>query len=491
MTAEKIATYCFQCVNGPDLLKVEVRDGVATGIEPNFDLMGEHPADGKVCVKPYGHVQKLYNPHRILKPMRRTNPRKGRDEDPGWEEISWDEALDWVAEKLCAIRERGLVDDQGSPRLAVTTGGGGTPFWYMGTFTAFLDAWGPIDKSLGAGGTVKCYHSEHVFGELWHRAFVTCPDTPNCDYVISFGNNIDVGGGVTGVRRHADARGRGAQRIQFEPHLSVTGASASRWVPIKPKTDSAVLFAMLHVLVHEHTVDELDAAFLKDRTASPYLVGPNGFYLRDPATRKPLIWDLKTGRAVTFDTQGTDPAVEGRFSIDALEVGADEDEWTHTGAAAVPAFEKLKTHLAAHTPEWAETISDVEAATIREVTNDFLTHAHIGESVDIEGRTLPYRPVAVVLGRGVNNGWGSLECVWARTVMVTLVGALEVPGGLLGGTVVINAPPFNRPDTVTAGVDGFMDQPFNATERDQWIAEPNVRHAHQTLLPLVSNSFYS
>ena len=72
---KRVSTYCYQCVNGPDLLTVETVDGVATKVEPNFDLQGEHPADGKVCVKPFGLVQKLYNPHRIKRPMKRTNPK--------------------------------------------------------------------------------------------------------------------------------------------------------------------------------------------------------------------------------------------------------------------------------------------------------------------------------------------------------------------------------------------------------------------------------
>lgn len=43
---KKVPGYCCQCVNGPDLLTVAVEDGVATRIEPNFGLMGQHPADG-------------------------------------------------------------------------------------------------------------------------------------------------------------------------------------------------------------------------------------------------------------------------------------------------------------------------------------------------------------------------------------------------------------------------------------------------------------
>jgi phenylacetyl-CoA:acceptor oxidoreductase len=168
---KKVSTYCYQCVNGPDLLTVEVVDGVATKVEPNFDLKNEHPADGKVCVKPFGLIQKLYNPHRIKTPLKRTNPKKGRHEDPGWEAVSWEEALDIVGDKMNAAREKGLQDENGNPRLAFSTGGAATPFKYMGSFPALLFAWGPFDQSLGAGGTVKCYHSEHMFGEIWQRAF--------------------------------------------------------------------------------------------------------------------------------------------------------------------------------------------------------------------------------------------------------------------------------------------------------------------------------
>jgi phenylacetyl-CoA:acceptor oxidoreductase len=488
----KVPTYCYQCINGPDLLMVEVQDGVAVRVEPNFNAKGHHPAEGKVCVKPYGLVQKLYNPNRILKPLRRSNPRKGRNEDPGWQEISWEEALELVAGRLRAIRDNGLVDENGDPRFAFTTGGAGTPMFYAGTLGAFLGAWGPIDLSLGAGGTVKCYHSEHIFGELWHRAFTVLPDTPRCEYVISFGNNIDASGGVTSVYRQANARARGWKRIQFEPHLSVTGAKATEWVPIRPRTDSAVLFAMLHVLLYENDTGGLDVPFLKQRTASPYLIGPNGWYLRDPETHKPLLWDLKSKRAVPFDTAESDPALEGTFTIDqALEIGADGQTWQHRNVQAVTAFAKTKEHLKAHTPEWAAGISEVAAATIRRIANEYLSHARIGETMEIAGRTLPWRPVAVMLGKSVNNGWGAYECVWARTFMQVLVGALEVPGGLLGATSLVVGPDWDRWASVSPGEDGFMKAPFNPTDRDNWVSQREMRHAFRMLTPMVGSGFYA
>jgi len=113
-----LPTFCYNCTAGPDLMKVKVEDGVATEVTANADATGIHPANGRVCVKAYGLVQKVYNPNRISTPMKRTNPKKGRDEDPGFVPISWDEALDTITEKLSHLRATGLKDDAGMPKLA-------------------------------------------------------------------------------------------------------------------------------------------------------------------------------------------------------------------------------------------------------------------------------------------------------------------------------------------------------------------------------------
>ncbi len=488
----KVPVYCYQCVAGPDLLKVVVRDGLAVGVEPNHDLADRHPAGGKVCVRAYALVQKLYNPHRVRQPMRRTNPRKGRYEDPGWVPIAWDEALDLLAERLRALRARGLVDEAGYPRLAVTFGSGGIAPAYLGTFAAFLAAWGPVDQGIGSGQGVKCYHSEHLYGEFWHRAFTVAADVPRCDYVLSFGYNGDASGGVTGVFRHAEARARGLRWVQLEPHLSVTGAGATEWVPIRPKTDAAVLFALLHAILHEHDWRQVcDVPFLEAMTASPYLVGPGGWYLRDPETRRPLVWDLDRERAVPFDDPACRrPALEGSFIAAGIEVGADGA--TRTVADRVrPAFALLREHVAPYTPEWAAVIADVPAATIRRLAAEYLAHARVGSTIEIEGATYPHRPVAILLGKTVTNGWGGYECCWARTVLAALVGALEVPGGILGTTVRLNRPAQDRLESVKPGPDGFMDQPLNPTSRERWEAAPRVRNAYRTLVPLADNSPWS
>ena len=217
--------------------------------------------------------------------------------------------------------------------------------------------------------------------------------------------------------------------MQVEPHLSVTGAVSAEWVPIRPKTDAAFLYALLHRIVHERGWREVcDVEFLESSTNAPYLVGPNGYFLRDPTSRKPLLWDVEADRAVSFDEMaGRRPALDGVRIAAGVEEGPDGEEWWHEAADARPAFQLFLDHVRDCTPEWAEGESDVVAETTRRIADEFLAHACVGETIEIEGHELPWRPVAVLLGKGVSNGWGGYPCCWARTMLLVLVGALRSP----------------------------------------------------------------
>ncbi|HEX5632679.1 MAG TPA: molybdopterin-dependent oxidoreductase, partial [Gemmatimonadales bacterium] len=148
-------------------------------------------------------------------------------------------------------------------------------------------------------------------------------------------------------------------------------------------------------------------------------------------------------------------------------------------------------HMRPYTPEWAEGVCDVPAATIRRIADEYLAHARVGATVVVEGRTLPWRPVAVTLGKTVNNGWGGYECCWARTLLATLVGALEVPGGTIGTTVRLTRPMSQRHESVRPGPDGFMHYPLNPTDRAHWKPAPNIRNAYRTLVPLAADGPWS
>jgi len=144
--------------------------------------------------------------------------------------ISWDEALDTIAVKLRSIIEVWSARRIGYPKWLRASAGRHPPVLhgYFSRVPRGLGSGGPWASAQGRG--VKCTHSEHLYGEFWHRAFTVCPDTPMCNYVISCGANSEASGGVVGVWRHANARERGMKRVQVEPHLSITGACSAEWV---------------------------------------------------------------------------------------------------------------------------------------------------------------------------------------------------------------------------------------------------------------------
>jgi anaerobic selenocysteine-containing dehydrogenase len=76
-----------------------VEDGRLVAVEPD----PSHPKGQALCAKGRAAPELIYHPERLLYPMRRTRP-KG-DADPGWQRISWDEALDLTAASLRHLAE--------------------------------------------------------------------------------------------------------------------------------------------------------------------------------------------------------------------------------------------------------------------------------------------------------------------------------------------------------------------------------------------------
>jgi anaerobic selenocysteine-containing dehydrogenase len=104
----------MMCMQADDGTLVHVEDGIITNIVGNPDCPTNR---GKICIRSISSIMGLYNPYRVKGPLKRTNPEKGPDIDPGWVEITWEEALNTVAEKFKKIREK-------TPRLLVWEGWG-------------------------------------------------------------------------------------------------------------------------------------------------------------------------------------------------------------------------------------------------------------------------------------------------------------------------------------------------------------------------------
>ena len=103
-------THCVQCNRGPKCgMKLILKDDKLYRIEKRGNYN-----NNLICAKGVAAIQEIYDPERLLYPMKRTNP-KG---EPGqWERISWDEALSTIAEKLNSIKEK-----HGAEKVAFITG---------------------------------------------------------------------------------------------------------------------------------------------------------------------------------------------------------------------------------------------------------------------------------------------------------------------------------------------------------------------------------
>jgi phenylacetyl-CoA:acceptor oxidoreductase len=455
-----IPTICWLCNRGPDLIRVQRINGVVANLEGNTEGPGFvelTKSRGRICLRPYGFIQKLYNPYRIKGPLKRTNPQKGIGIDPKWVEISWDEALDTISEKLRGIR----ADDA---RKACFITGGPNVYSNVGTWPVFSKAFGNA-QSLGSGSSVRCDLSEHIFGNHIHAGWCCEPDAIYCNYLILMGRNPRASGGIGENVQYTDAQLRGMKMIVIDPVFSETAAKADEWLPIKPGTDLALQLALINVILNE--IGIIDKDFLKNLTNSPYLVGQDGYFVRDVRTNKVLVWDSVERRGKTYDDNSIqDFALDGTYVVDGVECR--------------PAFQVLKEHISQYTPEWASSITEISAATIRRIAKEWVDNARIGSTIQIGRVSLPYRPVAMKVGRGLTGNMRSYQGMLCEHILSAIVGALETVGGHGGGIanpeeLGASAPPYRG---IIPGPDGMLKLD---THSFTW--PPVSYQMNETLLP--------
>jgi anaerobic selenocysteine-containing dehydrogenase len=428
-----VPSACALCY-GTCSMKVHRVDGTAIKIEGNPEsAVGR----GRLCAKGISGLMSHYDPNRLKVPLRRTNPNKGINEDPGWKEISWDEALDEIATVLKRLR----ADDPRKLLMQRTT----TVLAARTPLNAFGAAFGTPNQSTSGGG-LHCGNGAHLISGIMHSSWSIVPDFEHCNYAIYFGASKGHGAGhasVSNMKLAADARARGMKMVVVDPMCNFASAKATEWVPVRVGTDGALALAMCNVLVNELGI--YDGPYLQAKTNAPYLIGPDKLYMRDSVTNQPLVWDSVAGAARPFtDAKPADMALQGDFQVN--------------GVACQPAFHKLKEHLAKFTPEWGEGITTVPAANIRRLATEFGREARIGSTIMVDGVNLPYRPVAAIAFRGAQGHMNSLYNFLAVDLLNHLMGAADVVGSCLGFNPVCQGhPETGLPHYVpTADADGIM-----------------------------------
>ena len=201
---------------------------------------------GHICPKALGLKDFHEDPDRLRRPMRRTAS--------GWEEVSWEAALDEVAQRLVAVqREHGadaVATYIGNPQVHNYSGllGG----------VRFLRALRSRNR-YSATSVDQLPHHLSAFLLYGHQMLIPVPDIDRTQFFLVLGGNPVVSNGslMTApdvTRRLKDLRARGGRLVVVDPRRTQTAALADTHLFVTPGSDALLLLSMLQVLFAEGRV---------------------------------------------------------------------------------------------------------------------------------------------------------------------------------------------------------------------------------------------
>jgi anaerobic selenocysteine-containing dehydrogenase len=389
-----------------------VVDGRIVKIEGHPD----HPLNrGTLCPKGVAQISAIYDPYRLKAPLKRTNPKGQQGE---WTEITWDEALTTVANKMNEAR------DVGDGAFVWQKGRSKAKSFYD---KAFVNATDALKLHHGAYCSDAGYRAlEYTIG----RHAVLHPDFKHCNYMINLGWGITTSGGnkfcwLTWPRHLVEARQRGLKVVTIDPSLRSAGPHTDEWHPIKPGTDLAFLLAVSNVLIDKDYIDE---EFLLKYSNAPFLIKQDGtksiesewvdtdgktqykYYVWNENTSSPAVWNTETGE---FEPSDTKPALTGQYTVNSETVKT--------------VFELFKEHLSDYTPQWAGPITGISSSEITRIAVELGESAMIGSTIELNGVKYPYRPVGIMAYHVAQQELG-FQMLRAATIVFMLLGAIEAVG---------------------------------------------------------------
>ncbi|NMA68257.1 MAG: molybdopterin-dependent oxidoreductase [Desulfitobacterium sp.] len=209
------------------------------------------------CLKGLSMMNLVYGPDRLKTPL----IQKGQPGVDDLEESTWDEALDYTAQRLKEIAEK-----YGPESIGVAFQVGGTSYVHKGALSrlATLAGWN-IHHAYDQNGDLPMFwpmtfgvQSEELEPSEWL----------NSTYMAVFGSNI-LATRLPDAHFLVDSRNQGAKVVVFDPNFSPTAAKADEYVPINSSSDAVVALGICKVIVEEGLHDE---SFLKTFTDFPLLV---------------------------------------------------------------------------------------------------------------------------------------------------------------------------------------------------------------------------
>jgi anaerobic selenocysteine-containing dehydrogenase/ferredoxin-NADP reductase len=392
METIEIPGYCTLCRSRCGTLNT-VRGGQFVSVRPN----PAHPTGSAMCMKGRAAPELVHSPHRLRYPMRRTRPKNAAD--PGWQRISWDEALTEISERLGAIRRESGAE---AVVFGVTTPSG----------TPLSDSIDWIERFVRYFGSPNiCYATEIC---NWHKDFahaftfgcgMPTPDWEHTDLIILWGHN-PAAAWLAQANAVGGGRVNGARLMVIDPRATALAQQADSWLRVRPGTDAALALGLIHVLIEAGGFDE---TFVRRWTNGPLLVrADNGLFLRE----RDLDAQADDNRFVIADSLTGSPHAR-TDEIEAALRGTFEIKTTSGRVRCHTAFELLVREVAAYTPEHVSALTTIPAA-------------EIVDAAQLIGRS---KRVAYHAWSGVAQHTNATQTERAIAVLYALTGCFDQPGG--------------------------------------------------------------
>ncbi|TCX53692.1 dehydrogenase [Dehalobacter sp. 12DCB1] len=380
---------CPSCCEGGCSLNVHVRNGkiVKTSKRDFPDKKWN-----RICGKGLSHALRTYEERRLKYPMRRVGERgEGK-----WEQLSWDEAIQYICEKW-----KGYLSEYGGSSISYSFAGGNSTVcvnnylkrlfnWMGGTFVFHMLDMAAVDAPGRAVG-----YGPWFFGN-------SLTDIMNSKYIFIWGTNP-----TSSYKQNwhfvQEAAENGAKVIVIDPNYTITASKADKFVPIRMSTDAALAMAMINIVVKEGLADK---EFIAQNTVGPFLVKESdGLYLRQSdlggaanAENNAIVVRGADGK-VGLPSEIPNPVINGTFEINGIKV--------------TTAYDLLLERTAEWTPEKASELCDIPVETIYELARMYAagpTCLYASEGIDHMGNAAPayaaMYALAMVTGQLAKHGAG-------------------------------------------------------------------------------------
>lgn len=378
-------------------LKCTVRDGRMVLVEPNDwpDKRNE-----TICLKGISEIQHTYSVDRLQVPLKRVGERGAGE----FVEITWEEALDTIADKVKETWEK-----YGEGAIAIQSAVDSLTTFLPNLLRAQDKPHRGIDIGLGNGFSPALAESGQQ-GASSNEV----TDWKNAKTILNVGCNMLETCMVT-ARYFFEAKEAGAEIITLDPNFCTTAEKSSRWIPMVAGTDPALYLGMISIILEN---EWYNAPYLKANTSMPFLVkrSDGSLLRREPAAdikqagnENPfMVWDENAGALAAYDAEGVEPALDHEATID--------------GERYATVFTLLKEGQAQYTPSWAAQTTGIDEGVLVEITDKYANHG----------------PSILSFGFGGGEKFYNADVAGhAAVLLATLVGSFgtDVPGWGAGAYV--------------------------------------------------------